>query len=280
MRLYSSISASTSLRTSIHSTDSAVATIWAIEHAARDAWRGAGAWLSLGAVVKGYPLLFLPAAFVLASKRRQFLLGAAVLALLPLLPLAAAWRSMVLRVIVFHASRGVHAESTWGVLSLLASKLAYRADYQFAHGALEVAGSYSSVLKGLAAILTLAAVGAGVWLAGRRIASGRGQRLAAIMFATLATTLAVGSILSPQYVIWLVALGAAAVSFRDAAGKVLVPVMILIAAFTQILYPLAYDQVVTRNPLALVLLLSRNLMIGATGLGAFLLLWSRGRTGP
>jgi glycosyl transferase family 87 len=192
----------------------ATATIWAMERAAARRWLGAGLLLGYGGMVKVYPLLLLPLAFVMSSKRWQFAIGAALATLLPLAVLAGAWGPLVRQVVLYHTARGISLESTWGALLLVASKLGHDVRYEFAYGALLVQSTLSPLLKRLGTLLTLSAVGAGTVVA-RRASQDDGRFLAGLMFGTLATVVGVSNVFSPQFVTWLLALGAAALCFRD-----------------------------------------------------------------
>jgi hypothetical protein len=249
----------------------ATATIWAIERASRNSWLGAGVLLGYGGMVKVYPLLLLPLAFVTSSRRRQFVLGAAVSTLLPLAVLAGALGPLFRCVILYHAARGISMESMWGALLLVSSKLGHDVQYRFAYGTLLVQSDLSSPLKWLGTLLMLCAIGASTLLARRHASRGDVQALANFMFATLAIIMGVSTVSSPQFVTWLSALGAVALCFRDQPLRGPVMLLIPIAAITQLLYPFNYDQVVARTPLGLFLLMLRNLMILSSGLVALFL---------
>jgi hypothetical protein len=105
----------------------------------------------------------------------------------------------------------------------------------------------------VAALLAGVMVGLVVLLAGR---VGRTPR--ELVLASLAAALAFalfGKVLSPQFVIWALPLGALALAWRRHA---LAAAVALAAILTQVEFPAHYFDVVAREPLALVLVAVRN----------------------
>ncbi|HEU4993249.1 MAG TPA: glycosyltransferase 87 family protein [Gemmatimonadaceae bacterium] len=248
----------------------ATATIWALASAAHGRWIGAGAWLGFGAMVKVYPALLMPLAFVQSPERRRLVIGASVAVVLSLAIVVGAFVPLFRQVVVYHTARGVSFESTWGALLLLSSKFGHEVRYQFDYGALLVQGGGAALLKRIGTLLMLAAVAAGTLLM-RRTARGDARILASGSFGTLATVVGVASVFSPQFVIWLIALGAAALCFRGQAARDVVLLVIPIAAISQLLYPFLYGQLIARDFAALSLLVLRNSMILGAGVAALVL---------
>jgi hypothetical protein len=89
----------------------------------------------------------------------------------------------------------------------------------------------------------------------------------ALVLASLATALAyalLGKVLSPQYLIWVVPLGALALAWREYA---LAAATALAIVLTQLEFPARYFDVVEREPWALALVSARNLvLLAALGL--------------
>jgi hypothetical protein len=78
------------------------------------------------------------------------------------------------------------------------------------------------------------------------------------VLASLAATIAfalLGKVLSPQFVIWALPLGALALAWRRHA---LAAAVALSAVLTQVEFPAHYFDVVAREPLALALVVVRN----------------------
>jgi hypothetical protein len=259
----------------------AVATILAVERFSARSWFGGGGWLGYGVMAKIYPALFLPAAFA-GTRRKQVLTGAALIAALFLLPYLGFLDDVYRNVVGYHTERGIQIESLWGFLLLLASKFGHAIGINFSFGALHVGSSAEPLLKGLSQVLSLGFVAAGVWLAHTVRRSGRevsGPEIAGIMFMTMAGTMAVGSVFSPQFMLWLGALAAAVLCEPSAWLRVPALAVLPAALMTQFIYPFFYGRLVGIETPALVLLGSRNLLVLFIGVEAFLALRGRLR-GP
>lgn len=268
----------------------AVATILAIERFSARAWFGGGGWLGYGVVAKVYPALFVPVAFA-AARKKHILLGAGVVVALFLLPYLGFLDDVYRNVLGYHTERGIQIESLWGFVLLFASKFGHAIGIVFNFGALHVESSLSPALEVLSELLSLGFVGLGVWLATRarqrnaaRAGSAglphetdvSGPELTAILFMTMAGTLAVGSVFSPQYMVWLGAFAAAALCDRETWLRVPGLAVLPAALMTQFIYPFFYGRLVATEMPALVLLASRNFLILFVAVETFLAL--RGRT--
>ena len=252
----------------------AVATILAIERFSARSWFGGGGWLGYGFVSKIYPALFLPIAFA-AARRKQIVLGAGVVVALFLLPYVGFLEEVYRNVLGYHTERGIQIESLWGFVLLFASKFGHAVGINFSFGALHVDSSIARFLEVFSQMLSLGVVAVGVWLASRaRAAAGdvSGPQLAGIMFMTMAGTLAVGSVFSPQFIVWLGAMAAAALCDRGSWLRVPGLAVLPAALMTQFIYPFFYERLVATEMPALVLLASRNFLILFVAVETFLAL--------
>lgn len=257
----------------------AVATILAVERVSARSWFGGGGWLGFGVLAKVYPALFLPI-LVAAGRRKQVIAGAALVGLLFLVPYLGFLEDVYRNVVGYHTDRGIQIESLWGFVLLLASKFGHPIGVNFSFGALHVGSSMEPALKVLAQVLSLAFVGAGVWLAHRARRGGRegtGPETAGIMFMTMAGTMAVGSVFSPQFMLWLGALAAAVLCDRSTPLRVPALAVLPVALMTQFVYPFFYGRLIAADTAALILLASRNLLVLFIGIESLLAL--RARTG-
>lgn len=250
----------------------AVATIWAIERASIRSWLGAGGWLGFALVAKLYAGLLAPAAWVVAGRRRSLLWGLGAVTVLPLIPLAGSLPQLWHSVIGYHTQRGIQVESTWGVVLLVASKLGYAISVGYNFGAFHVASGASSALKALSNLASVAAVASGTWLAARRVERDDAGALAVVMFGTLTLVLAAGSVLSPQFLLWAAALGAAAAGCPRFRLGTAITLLATAAALSQILYPFVYNRLLMGDPGAVLVLGVRNLLLLAAGAAALLAL--------
>jgi hypothetical protein len=245
----------------------AVATIWAVERASAGGWAGTGGWLGLGAAAKIYPGLLLPAAVVAAPRRWLTTAAAAAAGGVALLPFADALPAVVQSVLGYHGQRGIQVESLWGAGLLVAQGLGYDVEVGYDFGAFHVASGVSPLLDAVGLALALLAVGAGT-AAAARVPRGDAGRLAGVLFATLAATMAVGTVLSPQFLVWLVALAGAATSFTVSAVRRPALLVLVVAALTQLLYPYLYDPLLRGEAVAVGLLVARNLLLLALAAAA------------
>ncbi|MDQ3915077.1 MAG: DUF2029 domain-containing protein [Actinomycetota bacterium] len=258
----------------------AVATILAIERLSARSWFGAGGWLGFGAVAKLYPALFLPIALV-ASRRRQIATGAVVVTGLFVVPYLGFLGDLTHSVFGYHTERGIQIESLWSFVLLVASKFGHAIGINYSFGALHVDSELAPAMKATSEVLSLGILGAGVWLAHRLRRSGAdasGPQVAGIMFMTMAGTMGVGTVFSPQFVLWLSALAAAVLCERGSWLTVPALTVLPISVLTQLVYPFFYGRLIAVEPAALVLLASRNFLVLFVGIETFLAL--RSRTAP
>lgn len=255
----------------------AVATILAVERFSARSWFGGGGWLGYGVVAKIYPALFLPVAFA-AARRKQVLIGAGVIVALFLLPYVGFLDDVYSNVLGYHTDRGIQIESFWGFALLFASKFGHAIGIVFNFGALHVESALAPALEVISQMLSFGVVALGVWLAVRARRRGgevAGPELAGIMFLTMAGTMAVGSVFSPQFMVWLGALAAAALCDRATWLRVPGLAVLPAALMTQFIYPFFYGRLVAVEMPAVVLLASRNFLILFVAVETFLAL--RGR---
>jgi len=213
--------------------------------------------LGLGAMTKLFPLVAVPVAIVwliMRGQRREAWQGAlacaATIAVVALAAVAASPDGAV-DAVRYHLDRPVQVESSPAtvVLGLDAigagdaqSVSSHRSDGLLHDSAGAVSALFAGVLVALVALL-----------AARVGRTPRELVLASLAGATAFALL--GKVLSPQFVIWAVPLGALALAWRNHALAVAVGAA---AVLTQIEFPAHYFDVVAREPLALALVAVRN----------------------
>jgi hypothetical protein len=265
----------------------AVAIIWSLERAQARGWFGAGGWLGFGAVAKIYPGVLVP--LLLAARWRwrwRILAGAALVAVLAVLPVAGSLPGLWHSVVGYHTQRGLQIESTWGIALLATGHLGHTVQAVLDHGSWNTAGSGASLLKSASLVASITVLTAGIWLAAKRVPQGPSGPLSGVtdsmaglavaMFATLALVFAVGTVFSPQFMILLSALGA--VSASVAGRQVRVPLVLLGVAnvLSQVVYPFHYDGLLANHALPVATVALRNALVLLIGLTLFVKLW-RGR---
>jgi hypothetical protein len=226
----------------------------------RDRPRSGLALLGLGAMTKLFPLVVVPvvlAWLVARGLRRDAWQGAlacaATIAVVAGVALGVAPDGAA-DAVRYHVDRPVQVESSPALLLLgldavgigdAESVSSHRSD-GLVHAA---SGALASLLAGVM-------VGVVLLLATR---VGRSKR--DLVLASLAATLAfalLGKVLSPQFVIWALPLGALALAWRSHA---LAAAVALAAVLTQVEFPAHYFDVVAREPLAVALVAARNAVL-------------------
>jgi uncharacterized membrane protein len=205
-----------------------------------------GVWGGLGAALKIWPGLLVPvqrnrrtAAFAIAAACAVVALVAAVTFLLT----GSTGFAQVLR---YQADRGLHVESVLALPLLWADRFgiaAYSVTYRF--GAWEIVGPGTDLVAGVASVLFIAGIGVvvlGHWRMMRHDAGARGVGLTGVLL--LLVSMATNKVFSPQYVIWLLAGVAAAAVLDPEMWRPKVKTVIAIAAFTQLIYPVLYPDLV------------------------------------
>jgi Glycosyltransferase family 87 len=231
----------------------------------RDRPRSGLAVLALGAMTKGFPLVAVPVAIAWLlgrGLRREawqgalafaaaaaFVAGAAV-AVSPDGAADAVW---------YHLDRPVQAESTPALVLLgldaagageARSVASHRSDGLLHPASDAVTSFFLTALVALVALLCARLAG------GREGPGTRGLVIASL--AACAGFALLGKVLSPQFVIWVLPLGALAFAWRMHA---LAAAVALAALLTQVEFPAHYLDVVAREPLAIALVAARNLAL-------------------
>jgi hypothetical protein len=245
----------------------AVATIWALERAAAKEWFSSGAALSFGAVAKIYPVLFFPVALWAASPRKRWLfcLGALWI-VVPLIGFGDSLDDVTRAVLGYHSHRSIQVESTWATPLLIAMRNGYDSGIFLSFGAFHVEGGITPMLKTTANALSAIVVLFTTLLAVKRVKPGDAQQLAASMFMILLATMAVGLVFSPQFVIWLFALGGAVLSSKRSDLKLPILLLVPIAALTQAVYPFLYGGLLGLEEFPIFVVATRNVLILTTAL--------------
>ena len=216
----------------------AVAAIWSFERAAAGRVRSSGALLGYAAFTKLYPALFLPALLTRSREKKTFLTGAAIAIGLPLLPLLGSLRQMFDSVVGYHLGRGVQIESVWGAGLLVAKLFGRPLAVEQSFGALHVAGA-PPIIDKVAGVLTIGVVALSIWFV-RRAKDVSQPHRADVAFVTLMLSLALATVLSPQFLVWAIAAAAvAACSNKTRVGFPAASVLLL-AALTQWIFPFVY----------------------------------------
>jgi MFS family permease len=218
------------------------------------------ALLGLAAMTKGFPLVAAPVALAwLAGRvdRRTLMQSAAALLAALALPAAAAvavspdgaWGA-----VTYHLERPVQVESLPASGLLLLDELgagdaesvkSHRSDGLAHPGGDAIAFVCLAMILGLIAVVALRA-------------RGDSRQLVLASLTAVAAFAALGKVLSPQYMLWLVPLGALALAWRLHA---LAAAIAAAAILTQIEFPARYFDLVDRDPFPVAVNARRNLVL-------------------
>jgi len=253
----------------------AAALAWAMERVEARRWTPAGAWIGLGAAVKLTPALALPAVVLVSPRRWRPLAAAAGAAAVFFVPFVRDLPALYDDVAGYHLDRGVHAESLWGSLALLA-RAAVDADVELvnAFGATDVE---AAAVDGLATLSNIAAVGVLVdscLVALRRVRRGDGAHVVLVVCGTLTLLTAVGRVFSPQYLVWLVAPMAAALAVDPRRLRWAALSLALAVALAHAVYPVWFYDYLAVEGWAVTLGVVRNLALLVSGLLAARAAWT------
>ena len=237
--------------------------------------RSGMAVLGLAAMTKGFPIVVAPVALAWVrsvSGRRTFRQAAAALLLalaVPALVALAVSPSGALEAVEYHLERPVQVESMPAAGVLLLDSLGVgEAQSVQSHRSDGLEHPAAGALAGVTLIFMLAAIGVAVVHAA---AGPRGLVLGGL--AAVLAFAALGKVLSPQYMVWLVPLGALAFAWRMHA---LAGALAAAALLTQAEFPARYLDVVAREPAAIALVALRNFAL-LLALGLALRALVRGR---
>ena len=226
----------------------------------------AGALAGFGALVKVWPVLLL-----LAVRRRgawvwAAVTGAGVAALFAvLMPGAFAFLG-------FQRDRGTEVESLGALVFHVARHHGWEGEVLLNYGSVEFLGPYVGWVSTGALILSGAAL---AWLVLWRMMAVRFEAwtvadaafVAVLMFTTTSR------VISPQYMVWLVGLGAVCLCFRESRMGVPVGLVLVASLVTVLEFPVWFGHVVASDALGIALLVVRNGLLVAATVVAARVLW-------
>jgi hypothetical protein len=241
----------------------AVLFVWTIERAYARRWGHVGLLIAAGTAVKLVPVLLLPLLFFVAPRdRRKVLVGAFAGGIaLAVLPFVNVLPGLYQSVIGYHTDRGIQAESIWGAGLIAARRLA---DYPVAivasHRAWDALAPSSDLLKtisnGLSLVVVLGAIALAV-----RTKVGDLRRVTLLAFGAMSLLVGVGSVYSPQYILWLIGLGAVAAVVVPRLAAPAVAVLAITTVLAHIEFPVWFwDVLFYDKGGALIVLLIRDML--------------------
>ncbi|MGW0119534.1 glycosyltransferase 87 family protein [Streptomyces sp. NPDC003327] len=247
-------------------------------HPRTAAHRLGGALAGLGALVKVWPLLTLIGTPRGRTTREAW--TAAAVTMGALLAVLALFSSDSLGFLRQQGARGIQIESLGGTaLALARATGGWAGTVELRYGAYEYVGPYVSSLGHLALLFTVAALG---WLLLWRLRAHRWSRatpldaaLAAVLLFTVTSR-----VISPQYMIWLIGLGAVCLTSRETVMRPVVLLLLPAAALSSLAYPVLYGEIAAGTPTGLAVMVLRNGLLLAAALLAARRLWTATVTPP
>ena len=247
----------------------------ALAAAVRERYRVGGVMLGVGTAAKIYPAVLLPVLVIVAVRRRGvregvFVFASTVVAVCAVLvPFLVASFSGTWRSLRIQFSGGLQIESLASSLLVIASHLADKTSNFTTHGAggglirTNLTGPGVGVTTIVFSVLTPAALCL-LWV--RLARSKRDAREDLLRYAagSLATVLVLGTVLSPQYVVWLIPL---VPLVRGGRGTAAILLFVVAAVLTNVWIPeryFEYQEDLAAGPASI--LLARNLALLAIAL--------------
>lgn len=233
--------------------------------------RAAGLLAGVGGLLKVWPLLLLIGVPKGAATRRAW--GCAAGAVVGLGALFAATMPGAFSFLTFQRDRGTEVESLGALVFHLGRHAGWRGRATMHYGSVEFLGPHVHLVSWAA--LALSAV-AFCWLVVwrlRAVAFTAATPYDAAFTAVLVFT-TTSRVISPQYMVWLVGIGAVCVGVRGSVMRL--PVLLTLAAtlVTTLEFPIWFEHVVAGDKWGVLLLGTRNGLLAAASLIACRRLWA------
>ncbi|MER5965584.1 glycosyltransferase family 87 protein [Streptomyces sp. NPDC002057] len=236
-----------------------------------------GALAGFGAVLKVWPVLLLAGTPKGRATFRSWptAVGAAAAVLL----FCVLWMPGALAFLSFQRDRGTEVESLGSMVFHVARHFGWDGEARMNYGSIEFLGPYVSTVSTAAMALTFVAFG---WLLLWRFKARRftSSTVADAAFVAVLLFTATSRVLSPQYMLWLVGLGAVCLAFRSSRMQRPVHLIVWATAVTQFEFPVWFSHVTRSDPLGMAVLFTRNGLLIAATLIACRILWRQTVTEP
>ncbi len=247
--------------------------------AARPAWGGVLA--GVGTLVKLWPGLTLFGMPPLRRGGARALIGAVAAALAVAAGFAVTMTGST-SFLRYQSKRGVEIESIFATPFMVMRHLGWHYSTPLRYGSYEYVGPYVGAAGYVALAATVAAFG---WMLLWRIRCRRWTPAVAGDAALTATLLfiLVSRVISPQYLIWVLALAAAALCRRETSQRPVAALLLAAAVLTQVEFPIAFSGLIAGHLLPALVVLARDaLLVAATALsmGRLWRATTRPATGP
>lgn len=238
-------------------------------------------WLvAVGTMLKVWPVLLLMA---LPRDRRGAagLASCAVTGLVLLVSLAVVLGEAPLSFLDAQASRGLECEAVAGTVLMVGRLYGWSGTINYQYGSMELVGPYVTGIAKLCLPLTVVALAVVAVRAWR--GSGPGWSAAwgcDVAFAAVLAAVVTSRVLSPQYMLWMLGLGAVCLAHRESRQRPTTVLILIAAALSQFLYPMRWNELMAAEPLETWVLAVRNLLVLAAAILAVVRLRPVSRRAP
>lgn len=165
------------------------------------------------------------------------------------------------------ASRGLECEAVAGTPLMIGRLYGWSGTINYQYGSMELVGSY---VNGIAKVcLPLTAVALVIVAARAWKGAGHGWTPAFgcdVAFAAVLAAVATSRVLSPQYMLWLLGLGAVCLAHAESRQRPTTVLVLIAAALSQILYPMRWNELMAAEPLETWILAVRNVLVLAAAI--------------
>ncbi|WP_184348159.1 glycosyltransferase 87 family protein [Streptomyces olivoverticillatus] len=224
--------------------------------------RLAGALTGFGALLKVWPMLLLVGTRRGPQTRSTW--GAALATAAGMAMMFAAAMPGALAFLTFQRDRGTEVESLGSLVFHLARHVGWRGKARLNYGSVEFLGRHVHAVSALALGLSVLAF---AWLVLWRVRVRRftATTLYDAAFAAVLLFTTTSRVISPQYMVWLIGLGAVCMTMRTPRQRLPVALVLIAAPLTQLEFPIWFSHVVASDKLGVATLTLRNgLLVFAT----------------
>lgn len=223
-----------------------------------------------GALIKVWPLLLLIGTRPGRGTRRAWAAAAATVTGGSLL--FHATMPGAFSFLTFQRDRGTEVESLGGLVLHLARHAGWHGVTAIHYGSVEFLGPHVDLVSDMSlALSVLAFCWLLLWRLRARVFTAATPYDAGFVAVLASTT--TSRVISPQYLVWLVGIGAVCVTLRESAVRLPVLLLLPAALLTTLEFPVFFPHVVRSDLLGVALVLARNALLAAATLVACRRLW-------
>lgn len=235
--------------------------VLALRRGARPGIRGAA--VGIGVAFKLWPIVLLPGLLWSATSRVKIMAATGLAMSVGLLVPTALGHAGVFAPLVWASERGLQIESVPATLITVQTLVGRDPALDYRFGAVEYTGAVADILASSSMPLLLASVILGALLLRRKRRSASAQVDSQALTLALVCLLMVSSkVLSPQYIIWLIAVFCSVMDHgRPARARWRFGLLLAICALTHLIYPYTYVALLNANSGAAAILVTRNLLL-------------------